>query len=131
MVNPPSDQLNNSMPPRYPHGLKRPPHLMSGGEKAVFAALGASIGIGVYQLVTSPWGEEKKSGGVSAEDEIPSFRESIKSFLMAACPVKFDNAENSQKSRTWMGDQPSTSSNFMGNNTHIKEEDVNKVEFDR
>ena len=120
------------MPPRYPHGLKRPPHLMSLGEKSVFAALGASIGIGVYQLITSPWGEEKKPGDVvGADDGIPSFGDSIKSFLMAACPVKFDSAENNSKSRTMMGDQSSTSSSFRGNSTHVKEEDVNKVDFGR
>ena len=101
---------------------------MSGSEKAVFAALGASIGIGVYQLVTSPWGEEKKPGDVvRADDGIPSF----KSFLMAACPVKFDNSENNTKSRTLMGEQSSTRSSFMDNSTHVKEEDVNKVDFGR
>ena len=105
---------------------------MSGSEKAVFAALGASIGIGVYQLVTSPWGEEKRPDDVaSADDGIPSFGESIKSFLLAACPVKFDSADNNPKSRTLMGEQASTSSRFMGNTTHVKEEDVNKVDFGR
>ena len=105
---------------------------MSGGEKAVFAALGASIGIGVYQLVTSPWGEEKKPDDVvSADDGIPSFGESVKTFLMAACPVKIDGAENNPRSRTLMGEQASTRSSFMDNSTHVKEEDVNQVDFGR
>ena len=120
------------MPPRYPHGLKRPPHLMSSHEKIVFAALGASIGIGVYQLVTSPWDEEKKPGDVDgADDGMPSFGDSIKSFLMAACPVKFDSAENNPKSRKLMGDQPSTSSSFIDNNARVQEDEVNKVDFGR
>lgn len=104
--------LIENMPPRYPHGLKRPPHLMSGSEKAVFAALGASIGIGVYQLVTSPWGEDDVTGNGA----IPSFGDSIKSFLVAACPVKFDSVE-SDKARL--------------SDTHVQEDDVNKVDFGR
>ena len=115
------------MPRRYPHGLKRPPHLMSGSEKAVFAALGASIGIGVYQLVTSPWGEDTKPGddvtGVGAN--IPSFGDSIKSFLVAACPVKFDSVESEKARLSDMG------TSFGTNSTNIKEEDVNKVDFGR
>ena len=93
--------LIENMPPRYPHGLKRPPHLMSGSEKAVFAALGASVGIGVYQLVTSPWGEDTKPGDdVTGKGAIPSFGDSIKSFLVAACPVKFDSAESNKATRS-------------------------------
>ena len=119
------------MPRRYPHGLKRPPHLMSGSEKAVFAALGASIGIGVYQLVTSPWGEDTKPGddvtGVGAN--IPSFGDSIKSFLVAACPVKFDTAESDKARLSDMGGH--VQSSFGTNSTHIKGEDVNKVDFGR
>ena len=90
---------------------------MSGSEKAVFAALGASIGIGVYQLVTSPWGEDAKPGDdVTGNGAIPSFGDSIKSFLVAACPVKFDSAE-SDKARL--------------SDTHVQKDDVNKVDFGR
>ena len=90
---------------------------MSGSEKAVFAALGASIGIGVYQLATSPWGEDTKPGDdVTVNGAIPSFGDSIKSFLVAACPVKFDSVE-SDKVRL--------------SDTHVQEDDVNKVDFGR
>mmetsp|Transcript_0 Transcript_0/g.1 ORF Transcript_0/g.1 Transcript_0/m.1 type:complete len:106 (-) Transcript_0:357-674(-) len=76
------------MPPRYPHGLKKPPTDMSLFEKGVFAALGTSISIGIFQLATSPWGEAGSSG---ANEEGVTFGESVKSFLMSACPVKFDD----------------------------------------
>lgn len=33
---------------------------MSLGEKGVFGLLAASIGIGVYKLATSPWGEQQE-----------------------------------------------------------------------
>jgi len=51
------------MPPRVklPHGLTKDPKLMSWGEKGVFALLAASIGLGVYDLATSPWGEQPDS----------------------------------------------------------------------
>lgn len=105
---------------------------MSGSEKAVFVALGASIGVGIYQLVSSPWGEEKKNGDHAVENGIPSFGDSIKSFLMAACPVKFDNTENNQEVRNLPRDQSSSlMANNMSNGTHIKEDDVNKVNFGR
>ena len=105
---------------------------MSGSEKAVFAALGASIGIGVYQLVTSPWGEDTKPGDdVTGGDAIiPSFGDSIKSFLVAACPVKFDSAESDNKARqSDMGGQAKSS--LGTNSTHVQEDDVNKVDFGR
>jgi len=51
------------MPPRtrLPHGLTKDPRLMSLGEKGVFGLLAGSIGLGLFQLATSPWGEEKDS----------------------------------------------------------------------
>ena len=57
-------------------------------EKGVFAALGTSISIGIFQLATSPWGE---AGSSSANEEGVSFGKNVKSFLMSACPVKFDD----------------------------------------
>ena len=47
------------MPPRLPHGLKKDPTNMSRGELAIFGVLAGSVGLGVYQLVTSPWSEQK------------------------------------------------------------------------
>jgi hypothetical protein len=104
---------------------------MSGSEKAVFAALGASIGIGVYQLVTSPWGEDTRSGDdvAGGDANIPSFGDSIKSFLVAACPVKFDSAESDKAKLSNMGGQAKSS--FVSNSAHVQEEDVNKVDFGR
>lgn len=58
------------MPPRYPHGLKQSPMIMSKGEKAVLAILGFSISAGIYNLVTSPWREVASSQeGRSIDDK--------------------------------------------------------------
>mmetsp|Transcript_28131 Transcript_28131/g.39569 ORF Transcript_28131/g.39569 Transcript_28131/m.39569 type:complete len:102 (+) Transcript_28131:418-723(+) len=48
------------MPPkvRLPHGLKKDPFDLSRGEFVVISALATSVGIGIYQLATGPWGEE-------------------------------------------------------------------------
>mmetsp|Transcript_19614 Transcript_19614/g.26926 ORF Transcript_19614/g.26926 Transcript_19614/m.26926 type:complete len:92 (+) Transcript_19614:138-413(+) len=51
------------MPPRFPHGLRRKPTDMSIPEIAIFTALASSIGAGVYQLATSPWGETSTGQG--------------------------------------------------------------------
>ena len=41
--------------------------------KLVFALLGLSVGTGVYQLITSPWGEQdKKEDDKSISNEIAS-----------------------------------------------------------
>jgi hypothetical protein len=48
------------MPPKFPHGLKKDPLKMSRAEFAIFGALAGSIGLGIYQLVTSPWSEQKQ-----------------------------------------------------------------------
>mmetsp|Transcript_15708 Transcript_15708/g.24435 ORF Transcript_15708/g.24435 Transcript_15708/m.24435 type:complete len:100 (+) Transcript_15708:104-403(+) len=47
------------MPPkvRLPHGLKKDPFDLSRGELVVIAALATSVGAGIYQLATDPWGE--------------------------------------------------------------------------
>ena len=83
------------MPPRYPHGLKKPPTDMSCFEKGVFAVLGMSVSIGVFQLATSPWGE---TGGSRANDDGVTLgnTNSMKSFLMSACPVFEDKSESSK-----------------------------------
>lgn len=47
------------MPPRYPHGLKKNPLIMSSFEKMVFGILTLSIGTGMFQIVTSPWSEKQ------------------------------------------------------------------------
>lgn len=38
------------MPPRFPHGLKKPPTQMDRSELAIFAILGTSVVIGIYQM---------------------------------------------------------------------------------
>lgn len=38
------------MPPRFPHGLKKPPTEMNKSELAIFGILGTSVIIGVYQI---------------------------------------------------------------------------------
>lgn len=61
----------STMPPRikFPHGLKKSPTEMSSGEKAVFGALLGSVGIGIFQLVTGPWGEEGRRDDDNAESK--------------------------------------------------------------
>jgi hypothetical protein len=49
------------MPPKFPHGLTKDPTIMSRPELAIFGALVGSMGIGIYQLITSPWGETPSS----------------------------------------------------------------------
>jgi hypothetical protein len=49
------------MPPKFPHGLTKDPTIMSRPELVIFGALVGSMGIGVYQLITSPWGETPSS----------------------------------------------------------------------
>ena len=44
------------MPPRFPHGLVRPPSKMDKSEMAVFALLGASVSVGLYRLGSDVWG---------------------------------------------------------------------------
>lgn len=60
------------MPPRVklPHGLTKDPRLMSTAEKGIFGLLAASIGLGVYRLATSPWGEQEKKNSVDKNDTI-------------------------------------------------------------
>lgn len=44
---------------------------MSTAEKGIFGLLAASIGLGVYRLATSPWGEqEKKKNSMDKNDTI-------------------------------------------------------------
>lgn len=38
------------MPPRFPHGLKKPPSQMNTSELAIFGILGTSVIIGIYQM---------------------------------------------------------------------------------
>lgn len=47
------------MPPKVPlpHGLKKSPFDLSRAEFGIFAVLSTSVGLGIYQLSTSPWGE--------------------------------------------------------------------------
>ncbi len=52
---------NKEMPPKFPHGLTKDPTIMSRPELAIFGALVGSMGIGVYQLITSPWAENSLS----------------------------------------------------------------------
>mmetsp|Transcript_8885 Transcript_8885/g.26620 ORF Transcript_8885/g.26620 Transcript_8885/m.26620 type:complete len:102 (-) Transcript_8885:73-378(-) len=47
------------MPPRFPHRLRRPPTEMSKFEVGVFGLLAGSVGVGLYQLATSPWREQE------------------------------------------------------------------------
>eukprot|EP00544_Gedaniella_sp_CCMP2646_P008640 CAMPEP_0202482402 /NCGR_PEP_ID=MMETSP1361-20130828/1807_1 /ASSEMBLY_ACC=CAM_ASM_000849 /TAXON_ID=210615 /ORGANISM="Staurosira complex sp., Strain CCMP2646" /LENGTH=126 /DNA_ID=CAMNT_0049110259 /DNA_START=176 /DNA_END=556 /DNA_ORIENTATION=+ len=60
------------MPPRVklPHGLTKDPRLMSTAEKGIFGLLAASIGLGVYRLATSPWGEQEKKNSMDKNDAI-------------------------------------------------------------
>jgi hypothetical protein len=57
-----SNESNNfTMPPKFPHGLTKDPTIMSRAELGVFCVLMGSIGIGVFQLVTSPWAEPREA----------------------------------------------------------------------
>jgi hypothetical protein len=49
------------MPPKFPHGLTKDPTIMSRAELGVFCVLMGSIGVGVFQLVTSPWAEPREA----------------------------------------------------------------------
>lgn len=49
------------MPPRFPNGLKRDPMIMSLPEKVIFGALSFSVGMGLFQLIKSPWTEQSKT----------------------------------------------------------------------
>ena len=57
------------MPPRVklPHGLKKSPLDMSRAELGIAGLLAGSISIGLYQLATSPWGEEEPPTNHSAQ----------------------------------------------------------------
>ena len=58
----------STMPPRFPHGLKKNPIHMNFSEKTVFAMLGTSVAAGLFTLATSPlWSKESPGGG--ADDE--------------------------------------------------------------
>jgi hypothetical protein len=55
------------MPPRFPHGLVRPPSKMDKSEMAVFALLGVSVSVGLFRMGSdvSVWG----GGGAKGDDE--------------------------------------------------------------
>lgn len=59
------------MPPRVklPHGLTKSPFDMSRGELGIAGLLATSIGIGLYQLATSPWGEEESRTNKSEQHD--------------------------------------------------------------
>ena len=44
------------MPLRFPHGLIKDPTKMTRAELSIVGALVGSVGVGIYQLATSPWG---------------------------------------------------------------------------
>ena len=62
------------MPPRFPHGLKQSPIIMSNGEKFVFGMLGISISAGILNLFTSPWSEDVTATEISTDGEQNSTR---------------------------------------------------------
>ena len=61
------------MPPRFPHGLKKNPLIMSSFEKMVFGILTLSIGTGMFQIVTSPWSENQSK----LEPSLPQQQDTI------------------------------------------------------
>lgn len=77
-----------NMPPRYPHGLKKPPTDMSGAEKFVFGFMAASITAGMVQLATSPWSEATEKEVNGGADKL-WWEKSVKEMFISACPVKF------------------------------------------
>ena len=53
---------------------------MSLGEKGVFGLLAVSIGIGVYQLATSPWGEQASPSKTNSSSDATTVGSSSSSF---------------------------------------------------
>ena len=47
---------------------------MSTAEKGIFGLLAASIGLGVYRLATSPWGEQEKKNSIDKNDAIKNMK---------------------------------------------------------
>eukprot|EP00978_Attheya_sp_CCMP212_P032063 scaffold123542_cov53-Attheya_sp.AAC.1 len=58
------------MPPKFPHGLKKPPTDMNFFEKVIFGTLATSILAGVYQLASGPWSESETDTKQSNENHV-------------------------------------------------------------
>eukprot|EP00540_Astrosyne_radiata_P005403 CAMPEP_0116824424 /NCGR_PEP_ID=MMETSP0418-20121206/1390_1 /TAXON_ID=1158023 /ORGANISM="Astrosyne radiata, Strain 13vi08-1A" /LENGTH=87 /DNA_ID=CAMNT_0004452795 /DNA_START=127 /DNA_END=390 /DNA_ORIENTATION=- len=87
------------MPPRrarLPHGLTKDPTQMSWAEWSVFGVLVGSVGIGLFQMVTSPWGEasthpvegEKKAGTRRTDLLRPNVEDGITKVSFESSPKK-------------------------------------------
>ncbi|KAL3784836.1 hypothetical protein ACHAW5_009055 [Stephanodiscus triporus] len=62
------------MPPRFPHGLVRPPSKMDKSELAVFTILGASVAFGLFRMGSDVF-FRVRGGGEKEEESDPDSRD--------------------------------------------------------
>lgn len=83
------------MPPRFPHGLKKPPSKMDKPELAVFAMLSVSVVAGLYQMGSDARrvyvGSSSSSSNAVAEEETDNDRRDRALDAIGKCNVHLQN----------------------------------------